>query len=415
MAPRTAQRCDRKTRRVEAGAGPLKAGRLQQRPRVCRRACSARPAPPHRAARPEGQGRLTAGWQVAPGRAGLRSRAQEVSLSLRQLSPACCGRRLPRRRRRSPVRSRHAVGCMSSNRLYSPRPPAPPSSPPAAVTVPACKLLAGNKRLRSGRAGASPPPPHSTARRSLEVWGWRRLSSPFPRRRAAPRRPARAAPLEAPEREAESPGEEGGGGAGAGAGKRSDPSGQAGGGGGDWRPRQRRRGFGAVPGEGAWAPSRQPQTRAPALPGPRERPAPERARGGERPGAAPRKSPDKGEPRPPPAGPAPCGRRRVPARPAPSPAQGRVNARLLHPAGAVWQGPLGAPSAGRVAPAAVGACLTLPPKAVRVPPMSPLAQPCWAQQHSSLKPRTSRRPKEHGHVQRPSYWIHSRHLLSPFS
>lgn len=147
-----------------------------------------RPTPPHRAARPEGQGRLTAGWQVAPGRAGLRSRAQEVSLSLRQLSPACCGRRLPRRRRRSPIRSRHAVGCMSSNRLYSPLPPAPPSSPPAAVTVPACKLLAGNKRLRSGRAGASPPPSHSTARPPAahwKCWAGGRLSSPFPRRRAA--------------------------------------------------------------------------------------------------------------------------------------------------------------------------------------------------------------------------------------
>ena len=80
--------------------------------------------------RPEGHGRLTAGWQVAPGRAGLQSRAQEVSWCLRQLSPACCGRRLPRRRRQSPVRSRHAVGCMSSSRLYSP-PPAPrPRRPP---------------------------------------------------------------------------------------------------------------------------------------------------------------------------------------------------------------------------------------------------------------------------------------------
>ena len=138
--------------------GLSEADRLQRRPRVTRKG-SLSAAPPRRAARPEGQGCLTAGSQVAPGRAGLRSRAQEVSLSLRQMSPACCGRRLP-----SPARSRRAAGCMSSSRLYSPPPPAPPSSPPAAVTVPACKLLAGNKRLRSAREGASPPPSRRAAR-----------------------------------------------------------------------------------------------------------------------------------------------------------------------------------------------------------------------------------------------------------
>lgn len=185
---------------------------------------------------------------MAPGRGGLRSRAQEVSLSLRQLSPACCGRRLPRRRQ-SPARSRRAVGCMSSSRLYSPPPPppVPPSSPPAAVTVPACKLLAGNKRLRSGRAGASPPPSRRAARPARPLLaGSVRLaggSLPLP---APPRRPTRATPLEAREREAESPGEEGGGGAAAEAGKRSDPSGERGSGGEDWRPRHQRRGFCAV-------------------------------------------------------------------------------------------------------------------------------------------------------------------------
>lgn len=130
---------------------------------------------------------------MAPGRGGLRSRAQEVSLSLRQLSPACCGRRLPRRRQ-SPARSRRAVGCMSSSRLYSPPPPppVPPSSPPAAVTVPACKLLAGNKRLRSGRAGASPPPSRRAARPARPLLaGSVRLAGgslplPAPPRRAAP-------------------------------------------------------------------------------------------------------------------------------------------------------------------------------------------------------------------------------------
>lgn len=171
-------------------------------------------------------------------------------MSLRQLSPACCGRRLPRRRQ-SPARSRRAVGCMSSSRLYSPPPPppppVPPSSPPAAVTVPACKLLAGNKRLRSGRAGASPPPSRRAARPARPLLaGSVRLaggSLPLP---APPRRPTRATPLEAREREAESPGEEGGGGAAAEAGKRSDPSGERGSGGEDWRPRHRRRGFCAV-------------------------------------------------------------------------------------------------------------------------------------------------------------------------
>lgn len=85
-------------------------------------------------------------------------------------------------------------------------PAAPPSSPPAAVTVPACKLLAGNKRLRSGRAGASPPPSRRAARSPAARWkcsAGGRLSSPFP---APPRRPTRAAPLEARERDAESSG-----------------------------------------------------------------------------------------------------------------------------------------------------------------------------------------------------------------
>lgn len=56
-----------------------KAGGLQRGPGAAGKARSAQPAPPRHAARPEGQGRLTAGWQVAPGRAELRSRAQEVS------------------------------------------------------------------------------------------------------------------------------------------------------------------------------------------------------------------------------------------------------------------------------------------------------------------------------------------------
>lgn len=57
--------------------------------------------------------------QVVPGRPGLRSRAQEVSLSLRQRSPVSSGCRLPGRRR-SPTPSRRVVGCMTSSRPFSP-------------------------------------------------------------------------------------------------------------------------------------------------------------------------------------------------------------------------------------------------------------------------------------------------------
>lgn len=134
----------------------------------------------------------------------------------------------PPRRRQSPARSRRVVDCMSSSSPYSPPPPAPPSSPPAAVTVPACKLLPGNKRLRSGRAGASPPPSRRAARSPAARWkcwaAWQ-LSSPFPApprqaeqsrgepRRAAPPRlgspPGRLGALRGEQ------GEEGGGGAGA--------------------------------------------------------------------------------------------------------------------------------------------------------------------------------------------------------
>lgn len=68
--------------------------------------------------------------------------------------------------------------------LFSTTPPAlQPSSPPAAVTVPACKLLAGNKRLRSGRTrGASPPLSRRAARSHAAGWkcsGGGRISSPF--------------------------------------------------------------------------------------------------------------------------------------------------------------------------------------------------------------------------------------------
>lgn len=208
MAPRTAQRRGRKTRRVEPGAGSLRG----QRAAAAAEGQSARLAPcrpPPRAARPEGHGRLTAGWQVAPGRAGLQSRAQEVSWSLRQLSPACCGRHLPRRRRQSPVRSRHAVGCMSSSRLYSPPPPPPPAPRPRRPPRPQlsrsrhANFWLGTKgSARAGRGRARLPRAARPARPPLA--GSARLAggSPPP----SPRRPARAAPLEAREHDAESPG-----------------------------------------------------------------------------------------------------------------------------------------------------------------------------------------------------------------
>lgn len=85
---------------------------------------------------------------------------------------------------------------------------------------------------RAGRVGASPPPSCRAARSLAACWkclaGWW-FSSPFPRRRrrcAAPRRPAREAPLKARERAArKATGRRAGAGQGAegaGPGKRSD-------------------------------------------------------------------------------------------------------------------------------------------------------------------------------------------------
>lgn len=340
-----------------SGRGPVQA--LAQRgplPRAMPRAPRARDASPQ-------PGR----WLRA---AGLQSRAQEVSLSLRQLSPACCGRRLPRRRQ-SPARSRRAVGCMSSSRLYSPPPPAPrPRRPPRPQLLRSrhANFWLGTKgSARAGRGRALLPRTERPARPPLAASAGLAGGSPPPsprRRAAAPRRPARAAPLETRERDAESQGEEGGGGGGAAAGARkgSDPSREGGGGGEDWRPRRRGRRFRAVRGQGVRAPAARLTKPTPTAPqGPRESPAPQE---GERRGAvpargsaAPRKSPDKGKPRPPPSGPTPCRPRRVRTRRAPSPAQGRANPERrprLSTASGFWQGPFGATSAGGVAPAATG-------------------------------------------------------------
>lgn len=185
---------------------------------------------------PEGQGRLTAALQVAPD-------ALASSLALRKL--VCpSGSRVP-----CPVGAASQVPDPQPLRrglhdkqspLFSTTPPAlRPSSPPAAVTVPACKLLAGNKRLCSGprggrarlshaarpaqppRAGTAPvaddsPPPPSTATAAAPPGQppWKPGSA---RRGLRGRR--------------------------TGAGPTGSPAGKGGGGGKDWRLRRRGRGL----------------------------------------------------------------------------------------------------------------------------------------------------------------------------
>lgn len=287
-------------------------------------------------------------------------------MSLRQLSPACCGRRLPRRRQ-SPARSRRAVGCMSSSRLYSPPPPAPRprrSPRPQLSRSRHAKLLAGNKRLRSGRAGASPPPPRRAARSPAarcKCWAGERLSSPFPappRRAAPPGQPPwkpGSATRRAKGRRAEAEPRRG---QGKGA-TRAEEEGAA------ERIGGRGGGGGASARFRAWEPRRQPLgSPSPRPPRPRARGRAPPPREGERRGAAPargsaeqRKSPDKGKPRPPPAGPTP-----LPPPPRPDPPGSQPSPRASEPrrdappppASGFWQGPLGAPSARGVVPAAAG-------------------------------------------------------------
>lgn len=224
---------------------------------------------------------------MAPGRAGLQSRAQEVSLSLRQLSPACCGRRLPRRRQ-SPARSRRAVGCMSSSRLYSPPPPAPrPRRPPRSQLSRSrhANFWLGTKgSARAGRGRALLPlaaqPAHPPLAASAGLAGG--SPPPSPRRRAAPPRPGSP------------PGSPGA--------RRGEPRGgwwrRSRGGGREkerpeWRGRGRRRGLeaeaaeaGLPHGSGLSSPSASSsahQTHAHRAPGPEGEPRPpERARGGGR-------------------------------------------------------------------------------------------------------------------------------------
>lgn len=254
-----------------------------------------RPANPRHASSPEGQGRLTAALQVAPD-------ALASSLALRKL--VCpSGSRVP-----CPVGAASQVPDPQPLRrglhdkqspLFSTTPPAlRPSSPPAAVTVPACKLLAGNKRLCSGRTRGASPPLSRRAVRSAAAGrncsGGGRLSSPFQHHHS--RRPARAAPLEARERAARTAREEDGGGA------NREPR---------WEGRGRRQGLEAEapregrPGVGEKDPRTSRTIRLPLTLHTRgRRRAP--AREGERTGTVlvtPGKSPDKGKPHPPSAAP----------------------------------------------------------------------------------------------------------------
>lgn len=171
-----------------------------------------RPANPRHASSPEGQGRLTAALQVAPD-------ALASSLALRKLvcpsgsrvpCPVGAASQVP-----DPQPLRRGLHDKQSPLFFTTPPALRPSSPPAAVTVPACKLLAGNKRLCSGRTrGVSPPLSRRAVRSAAAGWncsggGW--FSSPFQHHHS--RRPSRAAPLEARERAARTAREEDGGGA----------------------------------------------------------------------------------------------------------------------------------------------------------------------------------------------------------
>lgn len=156
-----------------------------------------------------------------------------------------CGRRLPGPQ--SPRRGLHD----KQSPLFFTKPPAlRPFSPPAAVTVPACKLLAGNKRLRSGRTrGEASPPlsrrPAGSPAAGQELLGWRAALLPLP------------APLQQLPRPGSPPWKPGSARRGqlgrrTGAGPTESPAGRGGGGGKDWRPRRQGRGF---PGLGRGTPA----------------------------------------------------------------------------------------------------------------------------------------------------------------
>lgn len=174
----------RKTRRVEAHAGPFRrrAGCGSGQEAVWTHL--APPANPRHASHPGGPG--SPHRNLAGG-----SRRPALGLVLRKLV-CSSGSRKSRVLWAPPPRPLQVPGPQPPRRglhdkhspLFSTTPPAlQPSSPPAAVTVPACKLLAGNKRLRSGRTrGASPPLSRRAARSHAAGWkcsGGGRISSPF--------------------------------------------------------------------------------------------------------------------------------------------------------------------------------------------------------------------------------------------
>lgn len=111
--------------------------------------------------------------------------------------------------------------------------------------------------------------------------------------------------------------------------------------------------------------------------------------------AAPRKSPDKGKPRPPPSGPTSCRPRRVRTRRARSPAQGRANPEgrpLLPTASGFWQGlfgahlPAGSRRLRRAARMALGSGSTT--KGCPSPSNVTFSAPLPGQEHTTLKPGT---------------------------
>lgn len=244
--------------------------------------------------------------------------------------------------------------------LFSTTPPLAlrPSSPPAAVTVPACKLLAGNKRLRSGRTrGASPPLSRRAARSPVAGWncsGGGRLSSPFQRRHC--RRPA--LPGQPPWK----PGSARRGQLGRrkGAGPTGSPAGRGGGGGQDWRLRRRGRGvprLGRGTPEHPAPPPRQltPSTLAGVAESPPARVSGEEQSWSRRANPLTKESPAfpaLARPlRPPPPPPRFFPTRGIRAQPKGEPRRG---APASPTASRLWLGPLGAPSASRDARAGVG-------------------------------------------------------------
>lgn len=161
------------------------AGRLRHPPRLSRKSSlSAAHSPaPCRASRR--RGRLTAGWQVAPGRAGLRSRAQEVSLSLRQPVPRAVGAASPAAAGPLPRAAAPWAACQAAASVRRRRPRRPPR-PQLSRSRHANFWLGTKGSARAGRGRALLP--RAARRRSLEVLGWRAvlLPLPAPPRRAAP-------------------------------------------------------------------------------------------------------------------------------------------------------------------------------------------------------------------------------------